>query len=115
MQSMIGRTVVMLVEWCLHVGDRQDLGRRIATPYRAFESGEQSISRKQSIHTGSLRASFVLETGVGRVVRIEPRHLVHSDDEIDWRLDEVTTNPRRKALVTPMVRRRVHGCEHELH
>ena len=62
---------------------RQYAGTGIRGEYGPFECRVVPVPGRQSIRPGTLPSRLVLETGVGGIVDVEARHLVHAHHEID--------------------------------
>ena len=63
--------------------DRQDPGATVFGEYGAFEPRVMPVAAGQPVRPRTLVSGLRLETGIGGIVDVETRHLVHPNDEID--------------------------------
>ena len=61
------------------------------------------ITRAKTIQGVTQGLRLVLETGVCRVVHIQPRHLVETDHPVDWSPGQISLQPAIEFLVASMI------------
>src|SRR5690606_28106500 len=80
----------------------------------ALVLGKMLVAAPATIDRVTQGLRLVLETGVGCVVDIQPRHLVETHHAIDRTCCEITLDPGGEALIAGVIEDSLDGCNQHL-
>ncbi|MNH05858.1 hypothetical protein D3C79_652070 [compost metagenome] len=107
METLQWRAVMLDEQGLLNLRNHQDFGLGVLGKHCPLILGKVPVAAPAPVQRVTQVLRLVFKTAVGGVVDIEPRHLVETDQAVDWALGQIGLHPGAELLVAPMVEQRL--------
>ncbi|MNE27990.1 hypothetical protein D3C80_1214140 [compost metagenome] len=107
METLQWRAVMLDEQGLLNLRNHQDFGLGVLGKHCPLILGKVPVAAPAPIQRVTQVLRLVFKTAVGGVVDIQPRHLVETDQAVDWALGQIGLHPGAELLVAPMVEQRL--------